>query len=47
MAAERGAGADEALRVSAEDLDSALGELLDTRNQMTRALLGSPSPAEG
>ena len=46
MAAERGAGADGPLRVSTDDLDSALGELLDTRNQMTRALLGSPNPSE-
>ena len=34
------AGADGALSVSADDLDTALDELLDTRNQMTRAVLG-------
>jgi ATP-dependent 26S proteasome regulatory subunit len=32
---------DGALSVSAEDLDAALDELLDTRNAMTRTLLGS------
>jgi ATPase family associated with various cellular activities (AAA) len=33
-------GSTEALRVTADDLDDALTELLDTRNQMTRAVLG-------
>lgn len=32
---------DDALRVSADDLDAALTELLDTRNTMTRVLLGA------
>jgi hypothetical protein len=32
------------LAVRAEDLDAALDELLDTRNAMTRTLLGSPAP---
>lgn len=44
VAAERGdasgAAADGALRVGADDLDAALDDLLDTRNQMTRAVLG-------
>jgi hypothetical protein len=31
---------DRPLRVSADDLDAALDDLLDTRNQMTRAVLG-------
>jgi ATP-dependent 26S proteasome regulatory subunit len=31
---------DSALAVSADDLEAALDELLDTRNQMTRAVLG-------
>jgi ATP-dependent 26S proteasome regulatory subunit len=31
-----------ALTVSADDLDAALAELLDTRNAMTRVLLGGP-----
>lgn len=35
---------DSALEVSAEDLSAALDELLDTRNAMTRTLLGSPGP---
>ena len=35
-----GAGADQPVRVSADDLDTALADLLDTRNQMTRAVLG-------
>jgi hypothetical protein len=34
------------LRVSADHLDEALDELLDTRNTMTRALLGSPTAGE-
>lgn len=41
VAAEHdGTAADLPLRVSADDLDSALDDLLDTRNQMTRAVLG-------
>ena len=40
-----GDGSDDGpLRVSADHLDDALDELLHTRNSMTRALLGSPSP---
>lgn len=31
------------LAVTAADLDAALEELLDTRNAMTRVLLGSPA----
>ena len=31
---------DSPLHVSADDLDRALDELLDTRNRMTRAVLG-------
>jgi len=43
------AAPDQPIRVSADDLDAALDELLDTRNAMTRVLLGSPgsSPASG
>lgn len=33
-------GSADALRVTADDLDDALSDLLDTRNQMTRAVLG-------
>ena len=42
VAAERDGAADptERLHVSADDLDAALADLLDTRNQMTRAVLG-------
>ena len=40
LAATRTA-ADDELAVSAADLDAALDELLDTRNAMTRTLLGS------
>jgi hypothetical protein len=43
-AATRAAAAttdDATLEVSADDLDGALAELLDTRNAMTRVLLGS------
>jgi hypothetical protein len=40
LAATRTPGAD-ALAVSAGDLAAALEELLDTRNAMTRTLLGS------
>ena len=42
VAAEREDDPDDrtALAVSADDLDSALADLLDTRNQMTRAVLG-------
>jgi ATP-dependent 26S proteasome regulatory subunit len=38
-------GADEPLAVSADQLDAALEELLDTRNAMTRALLGGAPSA--
>jgi hypothetical protein len=34
------------LRVRAEDLDQALADLLDTRNQMTRAALGFRAPGD-
>ncbi|MBD8063009.1 AAA family ATPase [Oceanitalea stevensii] len=44
FAAERSAG-DGALAVSAEDLDAALSELLDTRNAMTRVVLGGSGNA--
>ncbi|GAB3786887.1 AAA family ATPase [Nocardioides ungokensis] len=40
VAADREPSADAALTVSADDLTTALDELLDTRNQMTRAVLG-------
>ena len=40
LAATRTAGGEE-LAVSAGDLSAALDELLDTRNAMTRTLLGS------
>ncbi|WP_182380003.1 ATP-binding protein [Nocardioides sp. WS12] len=41
LAAERDPRADDVpLAVSADDLDAALEDLLDTRNQMTRAVLG-------
>jgi hypothetical protein len=40
IAADRTPGASEALRVYADDVDRALEELLDTRNRMTRAVLG-------
>lgn len=41
LAAERDPqAADQPLDVSADDLDAALEDLLDTRNQMTRAVLG-------
>jgi hypothetical protein len=41
VAADRQDGpADGRLDVTADDLDSALDDLLDTRNQMTRAVLG-------
>jgi hypothetical protein len=53
-AAERGdaADSDDVLSVSADDLVGALDELLDTRNAMTRVLLGGeradqPAPAPG
>jgi Cdc6-like AAA superfamily ATPase len=42
VAATRTPG-DGAIAVSADDLEAALDELLDTRNAMTRALLGSPT----
>ena len=40
VAADRESSADTALTVSTDDLTTALDELLDTRNQMTRAVLG-------
>lgn len=40
LAAEAGTGGDGALSVSADQLEAALDELLDTRNAMTRVLLG-------
>ncbi len=42
VAADRDSGTEAAapLSVTADDLDTALEELLDTRNQMTRAVLG-------
>ncbi|KRF14028.1 hypothetical protein ASG90_14675 [Nocardioides sp. Soil797] len=40
VAADRDVSTDHALEVSADDLETALDELLDTRNQMTRAVLG-------
>lgn len=40
VAAERIPADEGALRVDADDLDAALDDLLDTRNQMTRAVLG-------
>ena len=43
IAAERTPGAGR-LSVSADDLDAALTELLDTRNAMTRVLLGGARP---
>lgn len=40
VAADRDESIENALKVTADDLDTALDELLDTRNQMTRAVLG-------
>ena len=40
VAIERGAEGPAALRVSGPDLEAALNELLDTRNAMTRVLIG-------
>ena len=40
VAADHDGVAGQPLRVSADDLDAALDELLDTRNQMTRRVLG-------
>jgi SpoVK/Ycf46/Vps4 family AAA+-type ATPase len=40
-------GSTDALRVTADDLDEALADLLDTRNQMTRAVLGFQTDAPG
>ena len=40
IAADGSPDGESALHVSADDLDRALDELLDTRNQMTRAVLG-------
>ena len=49
VAADRdtGSGATSALSVTADDLDTALDELLDTRNQMTRVVLGYRDSASG
>jgi ATP-dependent 26S proteasome regulatory subunit len=51
VAADRQEGDDgadgDAVRVSADDLDAALDDLLDTRNRMTRRALGLESPASG
>ena len=44
VAADHDGVAGQPLRVSADDLDAALDELLDTRNQMTRRVLGSRTP---
>ncbi len=41
LAADRDPDRTRSLRVSADDLDAALADLLDTRNRMTRAVLGS------
>ena len=44
VAADREDAADgDAVRVSADDLDAALDDLLDTRNRMTRRALGLES----
>jgi hypothetical protein len=44
VAADRADAADgDAVRVSADDLDAALDDLLDTRNRMTRRALGLES----
>ncbi len=45
LAAEAGTASDQGLSVSADQLDAALDELLDTRNAMTRVLLGG-QPAQ-
>ena len=48
IAADRdGRDGDGALRVTADDLDGALTDLLDTRNQMTRVVLGFHEQEEG
>ncbi len=44
LAAGRDGAEDGPLSVSAADLDGALEELLDTRNAMTRVLLGAGTP---
>jgi AAA+ superfamily predicted ATPase len=41
VAADRRAPDDSPLAVSADDLDAALEDLLDSRNRMTRTLLGA------
>jgi hypothetical protein len=46
LAADRQPSADVALAVSADDLTGALDELLDTRNRMTRAVLGYREDAD-
>ncbi len=40
IAADRDSHAEDDLHVSADDLDAALEDLMDTRNQMTRSVLG-------
>jgi ATPase family associated with various cellular activities (AAA) len=47
ISAEQTGDHDDSLRVSAQDLSAAADELLDTRNSMTRALLGSTTPNSG
>lgn len=44
VAADRDPDGTEPLRVGADDLETALVDLLDTRNQMTRAVLGYSRP---
>lgn len=46
IAADRDSLAEGDLRVSADDLDEALDDLMDTRNQMTRSVLGFGGPTE-
>lgn len=40
VAADREATSDQQLVVTADDLDTALDDLLNTRNEMTRSVLG-------
>lgn len=46
IAADRDSRAEGNLRVSADDLDAALEDLMDTRNQMTRSVLGFGRPTD-
>jgi hypothetical protein len=46
IAADRDSLAEGDLRVSADDLDAALDDLMDTRNQMTRSVLGFGGPTD-